>query len=340
MSVQGNFQHRKILSNWLFASAAFVVVMIVVGAITRLTESGLSMVEWRPLIGALPPLSEQEWERVFAAYQESPEFQKKNSWMEMADFKRIFFWEWFHRLWGRLIGLVYGVPFLVFMIRGMVPRGYRLKLFGMLILGGLQGYMGWYMVQSGLVDQPAVSHYRLAAHLSLAFLIVSLLLWLGLSIRGVERKPNAGLYAHGWIALGALIMTIFWGAYVAGLDAGLIYNTYPLMNGHFIAPEIWQYSPFWVNFYEQVGGVQFTHRWLAAVTVVIVLSYVVRAWIGGFRTPVVAGLGAMVLLQFALGIVTLLSMVALPVAVMHQLGAVVLLLLLVSNLYLTRPQSA
>lgn len=339
MSAQNSFLHGKTLSNWLFLSAGFVVVMIIVGAITRLTESGLSMVEWRPLIGALPPLSEAEWERVFAAYQESPEFQKKNSWMVLSDFKQIFFWEWFHRLWGRMIGLVYGLPFLVFMVRGMLPVGYRLKLFGLLLLGGAQGYMGWYMVQSGLVDQPAVSHYRLAAHLSLAFLIVSLLTWLGLRLRGVAQRPSTALYTHGLVVLGLLIITIFWGAYVAGLDAGMIFNSYPLMNGYFIAPQIWQYEPFWVNFFESPGGVQFVHRWLGTVMVLAVFSLVWRAWAMGYRSGLILALGGVVLLQFALGLATLLSVVALPLAVMHQAGAVLLLLLLVANLYVFYPAS-
>jgi len=333
--IEGNRQQRHSLyiSNWLFTCAGFVFAMLVIGAITRLTESGLSMVEWRPLIGALPPMSEAEWERVFAAYKNSPEYSSKNFWMELSDFKRIFFWEWFHRLWGRLIGLVFALPYLFFLLRGWVPKGERLKLFGLFVLGGLQGYMGWFMVQSGLADMPSVSHYRLAAHLVLALLILSLLLVMGLRFRGAERQPDAALSRHLWGVLAVLAVTIFWGAYVAGLDAGMIYNTYPLMNGHFLAPEIWQYEPAWINFLEQPGGVQFVHRWLAALVVIAVLSYVWHSLRRGQDGWPVWALGAMVLLQFGLGIATLLSVVYLPLGVLHQAGAALLLSFLVVNLY-------
>ncbi len=334
-----SYKYGKVLSIWLFTCAVFVAVMVIVGAITRLSESGLSMVEWRPLIGALPPRGDAEWLRVFEAYQQSPQFVKENSWMALSDFKAIFFWEWFHRLWGRMIGLVFGLPFLFFMARGWVPQGYRLKLLGLLILGGAQGFMGWYMVQSGLVDQPAVSHYRLAAHLVLALLIVSLLLWLGMRFRGVERGPDRALYMHGWLVLLLLGATIFWGAYVAGLDAGLIYNSYPLMNGSVIPPEIWQYSPAWVNFFEHPGGVQFVHRWLGTLVLVAVLGFVYRAVRRGAGGWLVWGLGAMVMVQFSLGLATLLSAVYLPLGVLHQSGAVGLLLLMVANLYVSRPDS-
>jgi len=336
--METSYQYGKILSNWLFICAGFVAVMVVIGAITRLTDSGLSMVEWRPLIGTLPPLSDAEWMRVFQAYQASPEFVHKNGWMVLSDFKQIFFWEWFHRLWGRLIGVVFAVPFFVFMIRGWIPQGERLKLIGMLALGGAQGYMGWYMVQSGLADIPAVSHYRLAAHLGLALLIVSLLLWLGLRFRGVVQHPDRALYMHGWVVLGILCLTIFWGAYVAGLDAGLIYNSYPLMNGHVIPSEIFQLSPIWINFLEQPGGVQFVHRWLGMAVMIAVISFVVRAVrYRGHNGWYIWALGLMVVVQFALGLATLLSAVYLPLGVLHQLGAVILLLLMVANLYMFKP---
>lgn len=323
------------VSNWLFTVAATVFVMIVVGAITRLTESGLSMVEWRPLIGTLPPLSDQEWQRVFALYQETPEFQKKNFWMDIEDFKYIFFWEWFHRFWGRIIGLVYAIPFFYFLFTKKIPAGYNLKLWGLLVLGGAQAVMGWYMVMSGLVDTPAVSHYRLAAHLSLAFLIFSLLIWVAISIRGVERKPDNALYNHSWIALGFLVITIFWGAYVAGLDAGLIYNEFPKMGDGLMPPEMWHYEPFWVNFFENIPAVQFTHRWLGILTGLAIISVAIH----GAKKK--AGwqfhaLGTLVILQVGLGIATLLTGVWIPLATLHQAIAALLVAMMSVCLYKTK----
>lgn len=308
--------------------------MVIVGAITRLTESGLSMVEWRPLIGALPPLSESEWTRIFELYKNTPEFQTKNSWMGLSEFKSIFFWEWFHRLLGRLIGMAYGLPLLLFWIRGAIPSGYKTPLLLMLILGGAQGFMGWYMVKSGLVDIPNVSHYRLAAHLSLAFLIFSLLIWLGLSISNVKRHPDRSLLAHAWVALSILIMTIFWGAYTAGLDAGLVYNdSYPLMGGSFIPPDMWHHTPAWLNFFEQPSGVQFTHRWLAFSSLIAIMSLWGHARARGHLIPVIRLLAFMVFIQFGLGISTLLSGVQITLAVMHQASALFLLMILVVTIY-------
>jgi cytochrome c oxidase assembly protein subunit 15 len=310
----------------------------VIGAITRLTESGLSMVEWRPLIGALPPMNEAEWQRVFELYQQTPEYQKKNAWMGIADFKNIFFWEWFHRLWGRLIGLVFAAPLLWFWLRRNIPAGYGLKLFGLLILGGLQGLMGWYMVKSGLVDMPAVSHYRLAAHLSLAMLIFALLIITALSVLGVKSKPNASLYAHGWIALATLAITIFWGAFTAGLDAGLLYNdSFPHMDGALIPPDFYQYPHIWQNVLENPVGVQLIHRWLAIATTLVVAGLWVHAtFIKRHSYAAMHALGAMVLLQFTLGLATLFTNVSIHTAAAHQAGAAILLGLLVANLYILR----
>lgn len=308
--------------------------MVVIGAITRLTESGLSMVEWRPLIGALPPMSTAEWERVFELYQQTPEYQKKNFWMGMEDFKTIFFWEWLHRFWGRLIGLVYALPLVYFWARGMIPAGYKKPLMALLLLGAAQGLMGWYMVQSGLVDVPAVSHYRLAAHLGLAFLIFALLVWVGLGMlqnRGSQIR-NAALRFHFLAMLGLYVLTVFWGAYVAGLDAGLVYNeSFPLMGGQVIPPDINQYSPFWVNFLETHSGVQFVHRWLGMALAVMVLAYGFCAMRAGVRLGTVPALVAMVLVQAGLGIATLLSQVWLPLATLHQAGALFFLFLLVMH---------
>lgn len=328
---------EKAVAAWLFTTAGFVFAMIIIGAITRLTESGLSMVEWRPLIGALPPLSEAEWSRVFAIYQQTPEFQKINSWMELGDFKKIFFWEWFHRFWGRLIGIVYALPLIYFWITKQIRREDRPAFTGLLFLGGAQAVMGWYMVASGLVDVPAVSHYRLAAHLSLALVIISLLVLMGLRYRGFYRDPHKGLYIQGWATLGLLAITIFWGAYVAGLDAGKIYNEWPLMGGSFFPPDMWFMQPAWINIFEHHPAVQFTHRWLAIVTMIAVLAYVWRAIKAGSCPFLFGTLGTIVVAQVVLGIITLLSNVWIPPAVLHQAGGAILLCYMVASIYHVRP---
>lgn len=322
----------KPVSIWLFISAAMVLAMAVIGAITRLTESGLSMVEWRPLIGAIPPLSDAEWQRVFEIYKQTPEFIYKNSWMGLNDFKEIFFWEWFHRFWGRLIGLVYALPLLVFWFKGMIPHRFKLKLLFGLFLGGAQAVMGWYMVESGLVDVPYVSHYRLAAHLSLAFIIFGYLLWLAFDLWPRRYDPSAlpasfCLKRHGWFSFGAIFITVVWGAFVAGKDAGLVYNTWPLMDKSFFPAG--DFQPLTDH-----GWIQFTHRWIAALTMLIVLSF---AW-RGFRdferakgTFVLLGLS--VIGQFILGIATLLSQVHLHVAATHQAGAFILAGLCLMSLF-------
>jgi cytochrome c oxidase assembly protein subunit 15 len=327
---------------WLIICNICIFAMVVIGAITRLTESGLSMTEWKPLIGAIPPLNEAEWIRVFDLYKQTPEFQKKNFWMEIGDFKTIFFWEWFHRLWGRLIGMVYGLPFLFFLIKGWIPKGYRMKLTGLLLLGGLQGYMGWYMVQSGLVNEPAVSHYRLALHLALAFLIYSLIFWNILDfrekIKGLQQKPDSMLYGYAWICLGMIILTIFWGAYTAGLDAGLVYNdTFPKMGNTWIPTEVWFHKPYWVNFFENHAGVQFTHRWLAMVTAAVIAAFSFCCIKKGRKEITFPLIGCFVFLQVGLGIATLLSGVNIASAVLHQAGALILLSLILSSMHVLRP---
>ena len=320
---------------WLIACAGMVFAMTVIGAITRLTESGLSMVEWRPLIGAIPPLSDAEWQRVFDLYRDTPEYRLRNAGMGLEAFKTIFFWEWLHRLWGRLIGVVFAVPFLWFWLRGRLPRGMAPKLFGLLVLGGLQGVLGWYMVQSGLIDRPSVSHYRLAAHLGLALVIYALLVWLILdAIRG-GRPAAARAGGHAWGTLGVLAVTIVWGAFVAGMDAGLAYNTWPLMGGVLLPPEAWALSPAWLNAVDNTAMVQFIHRWLGIVTLLAALSL---AWgcVRNDRPGLGAAVAAASVAQVGIGIATLLTAVAIPVAALHQAGAVVLLTLVVSVIWVGR----
>jgi cytochrome c oxidase assembly protein subunit 15 len=311
---------RPIIS-WLYFTAFAVFAMAVIGAITRLTESGLSMVEWHPLMGALPPLNETEWNRVFALYQETPEFQKKNFGMELEQFKSIFFWEWLHRLWGRMIGIIYALPLLYFWARKQIPEGYKLKLLIGLILGGLQGLMGWYMVKSGLIDRPSVSHFKLAAHLSLAFIIFSYLLWIAFSLRNPTPITSSFcLKRHGWIALFFVFSTVIWGAFTAGLDAGLIYNTWPMMGPHWIPPELSTFT----NIFTNPVSVQFTHRWVAVLTSIIVLGFAYR--VKSFP------LSGMMFLQIGLGIATLLSHVVIPLAALHQAGALILTVLIIYHL--------
>ena len=337
MNTSTDNANPKAITLWLYTCAFMVFAMMVIGAITRLTESGLSMVEWRPLIGALPPLSTEEWQRVFDLYRETPEYQKKNSWMGIEDFKTIFFWEWFHRFWGRFIGLVFALPLAFFWIRKMIPTDYRLKLLGLLALGGLQGLMGWYMVQSGLVDQPAVSHYRLAAHLSLAFLIFALLLLTALSLTPPKSYANCALHKHSGITLLFTTITIIWGAFTAGLDAGLVYNdSFPKMGGAWIPPDFWKYETAWMNILENHSAVQFAHRWLAIASVLIILGLWAHGMIRNTTFPALHATALMSTLQIGLGIATIFSNVHTHVAATHQAGAVILFALLLICAFQTR----
>lgn len=339
---------RKAIAGWLFVCAAMVLIMAVIGAITRLTGSGLSMVEWRPLMGTIPPMTDAEWQRVFDLYRQSPEYRMINAGMSLDAFKVIFFWEWFHRLWGRLIGIVFALPLAYFWLSGRLSPWLKAALSGLLILGALQGVMGWIMVMSGLVDVPAVSHYRLAAHLGLAFILFALLLALSMSVlRGGERRLGAdetGLLSHGWTALAMVGATVIYGAFVAGMDAGLAYNTFPLMHGRVLTADALAYSPIWINFFENMAMVQFVHRWLAIATglVVIALWWRGRKQPLAGRTRAALGLSALaVVVQVALGITTLIYAVPLAVATLHQAVAFVLVGALVWALFeLTHDRTA
>lgn len=302
------------------------------------------MVEWRPLIGALPPLSETEWHRVFTLYQATPEYLHENSWMGLSDFQRIFFWEWLHRFLGRLIGLCYGLPLAYFWLRNRIPEGFKPALLGLLFLGGAQGYMGWYMVQSGLVDQPNVSHYRLAAHLALAFTIFACLIKAALAIRQPVNIPQITLRPlriHVWALAFAYGFTVFWGAYTAGLDAGLLYNdSFPKMGGQWIPFDFNLYQPWFVNVFENHSAVQFTHRWLAITTWLIAMSLSLHAWKRGALNPFIIALSIGFTLQACLGIATLMSHVQTHIAATHQMGALLLLGLIVVTLHQNTKQPA
>ncbi len=320
----------RAVAAWLLACCALVFAMVVVGGVTRLTHSGLSITEWQPIVGTLPPLSTADWEVAFAKYRETPEYRQVNHAMTLAEFKGIFWWEYFHRLLGRLIGVAFLVPFLWFAVRRRIPEGYGAALAGIFVLGGLQGALGWYMVKSGLVDDPRVSQFRLTAHLGLAFVIFAAMFWVALSLlapariaRPGPRERSARRFASAFAGLVfAMVLT---GGFVAGIRAGFAYNTFPLMNGHVVPPEIMLLDPWWKNFFYNMATVQFDHRLLAWVLAFAapLLWWKVRA---AAAAPARARTGAHLLLamlavQIALGIATLVHVVPVPLAAAHQAGA-------------------
>jgi cytochrome c oxidase assembly protein subunit 15 len=315
------------LSNWLLLVAALVLAMVVVGGITRLTESGLSIVKWEPIAGALPPLNDAQWQAEFAAYRASPQYQLVNSGMRLAEFKNIFFWEYVHRLLGRAIGLAFALPLLWFAWKRAIPKGYGWKLGAILALGALQGAIGWWMVASGLVDRPEVSHIRLAIHLLTALAIFSACLWVALDLRALAADPAARparMPTVGIWALSALALQLMYGAYVAGLDAGFAYNSWPKMGDEWFPSAAPMMRPWLANLVDNPILVQFIHRWLAWGVALAVAALAASAWTRGRRSHAVA-VGVAVALQISLGIATLLSGVRIPVAAAHQGMAVILL---------------
>ena len=318
------------LATWLLMVAAMVFGMTVLGGLTRLTHSGLSMVDWRPLTGWLPPMSTPEWQALFDAYRQFPEYQKINFGMSLSEFKGIFWLEYIHRLWGRLIGVVFAVPFVVFLIRGWITRAMLPKLIVMFVLGGLQGVLSWYMVKSGLVDRPDVSQYRLTAHLGAAFVIYGYIIWVALALLRPQASDPAGASLRGSMtAVTALVfVTSLSGGFVAGLDAGLYYNTFPLMHDTLVPEDLFAISPFYLSFFEDVTTVQFTHRVLAITTFAVIAVL----WMRSLRLPLTRAsrlamhaVFAAAIVQVALGIATLLLFVPVALAAAHQAGAVVLL---------------
>ncbi len=338
---------RRAIGVWLLVCCAMVFVMVVLGGVTRLTHSGLSMVEWKPLTGILPPLTTAEWEEAFAAYRQYPEFQKLNRGMDLAGFKAIFRLEYLHRLWGRAIGVVFALPFLYFLLRRRIERSLAPKLAVMFVLGGLQGLVGWYMVRSGLVDRPDVSQYRLTVHLGAAFAIYGYMFWvaLGLLLPRPTTPSQAGRPMHRLaVALLALVgVTVLSGGLVAGTDAGFAYNTFPLMDGRLVPEGLLAMEPPLANAFENIIMVQFNHRVLALATAALTVALWLRARRAALpsraRAAVHAVLGA-AMLQLAFGIATLLSVVAVPVAAMHQAGALALFTALLWALFEVRPTAA
>jgi heme a synthase len=318
---------------WLLLCCTMLFTIVVVGGITRLTHSGLSIVEWQPLVGTLPPLSEEAWQETFQKYQQTPEYQKVNLGMSLEKFKGIFWWEYTHRLLGRAIGFVYLAPLLYFLFRRKIDRPLTWKLAGIFVLGALQGALGWYMVKSGLVDNPRVSQYRLTAHLALALAIYAAMLWVALGLltpRGAppHDAPRRVLWRFSLVLTAIIFMMSLSGGLVAGIRAGLVYNTFPLMNGYWIPPQILLHEPWYSNFFDNAATVQFDHRlvaWLLAALVPwfwwrarhVTLTPWARMWCGA--------LPAVLILQLTLGIVTLLLAVPVALAAAHQAGALLLL---------------
>lgn len=322
---------RRQIALWLFICSAMVFATLVVGGVTRLTHSGLSIVEWQPIVGTLPPLNPAEWEATFAKYKQTPEFQKVNHQMSLDEFKGIFYWEYWHRVLGRGIGLVFFLPYLVFLLRRKIEGPLTWKLAGIFVLGGMQGAMGWYMVKSGLVDDPRVSQYRLTAHLSLAFVIFIAMMWVALDllkprVAAALRTAPAALQRFGFgLALLAFYMVIS-GGFVAGIRAGKAYNTFPLMNGHVLPPESFVIDPWYLNFFNNMALVQFDHRLGAWLLAFLVPWF----WLKLRSAPVSdnARLAATLLLvalaiQIALGIATLLLAVPVALGAAHQGGSMV-----------------
>jgi len=321
---------RTRVALWLFACCALLFAMIVIGGITRLTRSGLSIVEWQPIIGALPPLNEAQWMETFAKYQLTPEYKQVNFGMSLAEFKGIFWWEYFHRLLGRLIGIVFFVPYAWFLLRKRLDSTTAWKLGGILLLGAAQGAMGWYMVKSGLVDDPRVSHFRLTAHLGLAFLIFACMFWVGLDMLKtrivIPVKGHLDKLGRAAAALAVLVFVmVLSGGLVAGIRAGYAYNTFPLMNGHFVPPEIMLIEPWYLNFFNNMATVQFDHRLIAWLLVLLVPAL----WVASRKPGVppqartaASWLLAALALQFSLGVATVLLRVPITLGTAHQGGAV------------------
>lgn len=335
---------RALLSGWLFIVAFLVVVMVAVGGATRLTDSGLSITEWQPLLGAIPPLSDQDWADAFEKYKEIPQYQIVNAGMSLAAFKEIYWWEWAHRFLGRFIGLVYAIPLCAFWVAGRVPSRLQFPLLMVLALGGLQGFVGWYMVQSGLTERIDVSQYRLAMHLGLAFIILGCVIWLALTVR--SRDPMTRLQpvsaAARWsagILLGLIFLQVVLGAFVAGTKAGLTYNTWPLMDGELIPSGLMSLSPWYLNIVENVTAIQFNHRMMAYALITLAIVHAILLSRGTENGPALQSgwlLAILMVSQAALGIWTLLAAQgAIPIylGVAHQTAAAVLLAVAVWHLH-------
>ncbi len=329
--VRDRGRDRGLVRIWLAVVALMIVAMVVVGGATRLTHSGLSITEWQPIHGVIPPLNEAEWQDEFAKYQQIPEYQQLNRGMTLAEFKGIFWWEWAHRLLGRAIGAVVLIPLIGFWVTGRIEPRLKPRLVALFLLGGLQGAVGWWMVSSGLSERTDVSQYRLAIHLTLAAGILAYVVWLA---RGLAASPlstaRQRLRGAAGLLVGLTGLQIFLGGLVAGLDAGLTYNTWPLMDGSVVPSGLFIQSPWWRNLFENVATVQFDHRLGAYLLFALAWAHAFQARDTPYARPTL-GLALLVTLQAMLGVSTLLMVVPLHLALLHQLGAMVVLIAAVSH---------
>lgn len=315
---------------WLYVVAAMIFAMVVVGGITRLTGSGLSITEWAPVLGAWPPTTAADWDTAFARYREIPQYRLLNAGMSLDDFRVLYWWEWGHRFLGRAVGVVFVLPFLGFVASGAIPRARIPRYLGLLALGGLQGLVGWWMVASGLVDRVSVAPYRLATHLTLAAVVFAAVLWTALTLSSTGRAPRRSPLRRigAGLVLGWVFVQIFLGALVAGNDGGLVYNTWPLMNGRAVPEDILSHEPLWRNFFENPATVQFVHRLGAYILFALVLAQfvliVVTARTATARVSAFV-LGFLVAFQMMVGISALLMQVPLPLALIHQATAMLVL---------------
>ena len=313
---------------WLIAMAALVFCMVIVGGATRLTDSGLSITEWQPLLGAIPPLTEAHWLEALEKYRQIPEYQLVNKGMSLEEFKFIYWWEWAHRFLGRVIGLAFFLPFAYFAVTGALTGKTAMRCGVLFVLGGLQGALGWYMVASGLVDRVDVSQYRLAAHLTLATVIFGAILWVLFGLAQSRRSPSGGREWMALLLVGLIILQVAAGGFVAGINAGFGFNTWPLMEGALVPPGLMVAEPWWRNMFENALTVQFNHRVLAYVITVAAVAY---AYV--VRSPTSLLLLAAITLQVVLGIWTLLWAVPLWLGLAHQGGALLVLTAALWNLH-------
>ncbi|MDW5288814.1 COX15/CtaA family protein [Formosa sp. PL04] len=315
---------------WLFTGCFLIFIMVIIGGITRLTDSGLSISNYKLITGTIPPIGDTEWQEAFKLYQQHPEFKQYNSHFNIDDFKSIYFWEWLHRLIGRIIGLVFFFPFVYFLMTKQLTKSTIKKCIVLLCLGGFQGFLGWYMVKSGLVDMPDVSHFRLAAHLTAAFLTFAATLWVALDLIYPNKKRVNKKYKNLIIlTYVVLLIQIVYGAFIAGLKAGLVHNHWPLMNeGKFMHPSVYASHPLYINFLENPSGIQFVHRIMAYVVVglIVLLWYKSRKLqLTTNQKKAINALLILVVFQFLLGIFTLILYVPVWLGVLHQVGAFFLL---------------
>ncbi len=333
---------KQLISNWLYLGAILVISMVILGGYTRLSHSGLSMVTWKPIIGVVPPLNQVQWEKEFERYKTSPEYRKKNYNFSLEEFKEIYWPEFFHRVLGRLVGVVFFIPFVIFLAKKKLRERWLVRnLIIIFLLGGLQGLIGWYMVKSGLVEDPNVSHYRLAIHLVTALILFSFILWTALKVSYPERpKTNApqNFINSFKVLLAFNTIQVIYGAFVAGLKAGLYYPTWPMMGDHFLPPEagISIADNGITSFFETASLVQFMHRWIALFIVLIIFWIYFKGRkldLEKRQRQIISALLTVVGVQFTLGVLTLLYHVPISLGVLHQLGAVVLLGIIIYALY-------